>query len=128
MGAQPSSTVLIIEGYFTEAKMNDVADMFELPLWVDASLFSVDAVKRAVYRMGATCSARIDLAVEGRLEVALLVRKPLTEQLSRELEHEFRHHLIDEDLRERIRIETAPIRALLMAHAFSRTGLIDHDE
>ena len=36
-----------------------------------------------------------------------------------ELEADFRRHVVDYGLREKIRVETEQVRALLFAHAFS---------
>jgi His-Xaa-Ser system protein HxsD len=37
----------------------------------------------------------------------------------------FRTEVLDQTLRERIRSETEPIRTMILAQAFSRTGVVD---
>jgi His-Xaa-Ser system protein HxsD len=44
--------------------------------------------------------------------------------VSEEIES-FRVEVLDQTLRERIRAETEPIRTMILAQAFSRTGVVD---
>jgi len=34
---------------------------------------------------------------------------------------------LDQDLRETLKVETEPVRNLILAHAFSKTGIISHE-
>lgn len=90
---------------------------------IDLNSFSLDAIKRAAYR----CSNlfAFDAAVTGKLAVCTLTfdGDQSTEQLEKAL-MTFRREILDQDLRHLIRAETEHVRNLILAHAFSRTGLI----
>ena len=65
----------------------------------------------------------LELVPEGRTHRCLL--RPVGElDLEAEVES-FRSEVLDQTLRERIRAETEPIRTMILAQAFSRTGVVD---
>jgi His-Xaa-Ser system protein HxsD len=82
---------------------------------------SVDALQRAAYRFCDRFSCelipgdnahRCLLTPIGDVDVATEVAG-------------FRTEVLDQALRERIRAETEPIRTMILAQAFSRTGVVD---
>lgn len=75
---------------------------------------TVDAIQRALYRIAD--QADWNLAKNEGWEITLTAK---TEKTSENLESIFRQHLVDYSLREKIREETAQVRSLLLAHAFS---------
>ena len=48
-------------------------------------------------------------------------------QTIEELKAQIRNEIIDQDLRDSISLETRDIRTLILANAFSNTGLIDRE-
>jgi His-Xaa-Ser system protein HxsD len=86
----------------------------------DLAAVSVDAVQRAAYRLSDRIS--IDLKVDGKKILCRLYSSRAHE--GDDLAGEFRKEVLDQVLRERIRVETEPARNLILALAFSRTGAV----
>lgn len=93
----------------------------------DARVFSLLAVKKAAYRYLDKFAAEIRLESP---EIICMVKcmRPLSPTHLAELLDDFRKEVLDQDLREQIKSETEPIRRLILAHAFSQTGLADHEQ
>lgn len=92
----------------------------------DAALYSADAIQRAAYRMLDRCA--LDLRRAGDLLIARLIAIEGADWDEREVAADFRNEVTDEVLRERIRDETSAVRNLVLALAFSETGLSgEHD-
>jgi His-Xaa-Ser system protein HxsD len=85
----------------------------------DASVYSVEAIKRAAYRMLNQFSADVSVR-DGRVVCALSL--PANCQPGPVID-EFRKEVLDQDLRERISKETAPLRNAILALAFSSSAL-----
>lgn len=98
--------------------------MIERVVSFDRNSHSIDAVQRAAYRFSDRISCEIH--PDGEL---IEVRAALlnAEDDPDALIAEFRNEVLDQVLRERIRAETADVRNLVLALAFSRTGLADTD-
>jgi His-Xaa-Ser system protein HxsD len=98
--------------------------MIERVISFDRVGHSVDAVQRAAYRFSDRLSCEIRTG-DGSIEVRTSI---LDEQADVDgLVADFRNEVLDQVLRERIRAETSDIRNLVLALAFSRTGLADPD-
>jgi His-Xaa-Ser system protein HxsD len=98
--------------------------MIERELSYSRDGHSVDAVQRAAYRL----SDRISCQVEpGGDAIAVTVTVLDDEADADALIAELRTEVLDQVLRERIRAETGDVRNLVLAMAFSRTGLADAD-
>lgn len=87
-----------------------------------ASVYSLTAVKAAAYRIAASAAVRIECA-DDEIICALSFPKPLTSIEAADVVHQFTLEVLDQDLRESIAAETAPVRNAILAHAFSKTGL-----
>jgi His-Xaa-Ser system protein HxsD len=95
----------------------------EIIITVDPHVFRLSAVKKAAYRLGDRCFARIEVLSEGGIQVTLTAK---SEKVSlHALEGDFRNELLDQDLRESIADETERVRNLLLAQAFSGLSLTD---
>lgn len=93
----------------------------------DASVYSADAVKRALYRFSDRFVADIK---QQDSEFVCLIEFPTgvsAEAMQRDTAS-FKKEVLDQDLREKIRAETAAVRNLILAHAFSKTGLIADEQ
>jgi His-Xaa-Ser system protein HxsD len=92
-------------------------------LTVDLAVYSLDCVKRSAYRF--TDSFALDLKVESNSALCTLsFDAKASDQVMDQVVASFRKELLDQDLRATIRVETKEVRNLILAHAFSRTGLI----
>lgn len=95
-------------------------------LEIDLNAFSLDSVKRTAYRFADRFS--VELAVSGSTATCTAIfeaNKP-DDWIEAVLDL-FRKELLDQDLRQTIREETKDVRNLILAHVFSKTGLIDDE-
>src|SRR5262245_41702401 len=90
-------------------------------LTFDSSAYSVDAIQRAAYRFSNRLSC--DLSASDEAIECTLHLPDGTEDIDATLA-DFRNEVLDQVLRERIRAETADVRNLILAVAFSKTGLM----
>jgi His-Xaa-Ser system protein HxsD len=98
--------------------------MTERSVSFDRSGHSLDAVQRAAYRLSDRMSCEISEtadAIEANLHIPEEGAAPDI------LLADFRNEVLDQVLRERIRAETVDIRNLVLAVAFSKTGLAEAD-
>ncbi|HUR47911.1 MAG TPA: hypothetical protein VMY88_00070 [Acidimicrobiales bacterium] len=87
------------------------------------SLTPLEAVERAAYALSA--SVTLDFARDPEApDVLVCTLHPRVGDPDEELLHRFRQEVTDQVLRVRIGEQTAPVRDLIYAVAFSRTGLI----
>lgn len=85
---------------------------------------SLDAVQRAAYRLSDRLSCDVSENTEA-IEVTLHIADDDSDPDT--VLADFRNEVLDQVLRERIRAETADVRNLVLAAAFSKTGLTDAD-
>jgi His-Xaa-Ser system protein HxsD len=90
-----------------------------------ASEYSADALQRATYRLAHSLSGDVR-RVNDDLVCNLYVDSSC-ETPSADLEADFRKAAVDEVLRARIREETRDVRNIILALAFSNTGLVDSE-
>lgn len=86
-------------------------------LTFDPKVVRLSAVKKAAYRLSDVVTAEISLS-EGGI-TCRLVPVPGSEESEERLEHLFRTAALDQELREQIADETAPLRNAILALAFS---------
>jgi His-Xaa-Ser system protein HxsD len=91
-------------------------------LTFDRSAYSADAIQRAAYVFGDRLS--IDLQVKDTIYECVLHLETDEADAAEAIVSEFRKEVLDHVLRERIRNETEEVRNLILAHAFSNTGLV----
>jgi len=91
---------------------------------VDTTIYSVTALKKAAYRFADRCSIQIGVPEGTRLSLAFSSVRGDGEAPVRDCIRNFFDEALDYDLRERISGETAQLRNLILAHAFSRTKLV----
>lgn len=90
---------------------------------VDTTIYRLDALKKAAYRLSGRMWAELAPLGDSRVSVKLRAKGP--NSLSETAQEEFCQEALDQELREIIAAETAPIRNLLLAQAFSATSLLD---
>ncbi len=98
-------------------------DLLERALRVDTRDVSVGAIRAAAYRFGDTFSVSVEPAEEHAVSVRCVFTKRSPAPDVDSVMSEFMRELNDQVLRERVREETKHLRAVIMAHAFSRTTL-----
>ena len=93
----------------------------------DDRIISLPAVKKAAYKY--INSFAVDFSLESNeILCALTFTAPTTEEVSLKLVEDFKKEALDQDLREQIKKETEPIRNLIFALAFSKTGIVGNEQ
>lgn len=87
----------------------------------DTSSHSADAIQRAAYRFSDRLSCELVVQNE-TCRCTVFVETDDTE-IAETVVSDFRKEVLDQVLRERIRRETEDVRNVILAHAFSNTGL-----
>lgn len=100
------------------------ADVTHVELSFDCNVFSLDTIKRALYRFADRCSFDVQ-SQDQQIKVTLRVAPNVPQSTIDELCSRIRNEILDQDLRDTIFKETANIRTLILANAFSNTGLIE---
>lgn len=90
-------------------------------LALDESIYSLEAVQKAAYRFIDRLTILISKE-SGQIvyEVSLVAGRDLNLQT---VVDDFKRELLDQQLRAQIKAETEPVRNLILALAFSRSGL-----
>jgi His-Xaa-Ser system protein HxsD len=103
----------------------DKAEDFEPGVSVfvfSTDIFSLNVIKRAAYRF--TNRFSFEFTIDGNaINCIAAPLEPLLREDLLKFEAGFRNEVLDQDLRQRISEETAPIRNTILAYAFSRTEL-----
>ena len=99
----------------------------QTPLRFDNRVFSLPAVKKAAYKYINSFTADINLEGNAIL-CGLTFISPANEERASNLIEDFKKEVLDQDLREQIKTETAPIRNLIFALAFSKTGIVGDEQ
>jgi len=93
-------------------------------LTFDKKVYEVESVKRAAHRFSDRFSVNISLTNELiKCEFSFPANKT-GESIEYSLS-EFKKELLDQDLRSSIKRETEGVRNLILAHAFSKTSLVN---
>ena len=109
-------------GAGTGAADAGAAGAAEITLAFDQATVDLDALQRSAYAVAAEMT--VDIRVCGADYVCTLFPRK-HDAADEELKHRFRAEVNDQILRVRIAKETEPLRNLVFALAFSRTGLVD---
>ena len=84
----------------------------------DAHVFSLDTIKRALYRFSDKSS--FDIQMKDNV-ITVIFQSKTQDDLATKIKNE----VLDQDLRDTLSKETANIRTLILANAFSNSGLIE---
>ena len=90
----------------------------------ESKIYSLSAIKKAAYKFSDRASLHFSTS-EGELicvQLSFFENGPQID--SQQVARDFCNEVLDQDLRETISRETEPVRALILAQAFSRTSLI----
>lgn len=95
-----------------------------LAIEVDLSLYSLQAVFRACYKLTNRCYLFLSYTEDpGWLAVTLLAKEGA--EVSCDLAGELYNELLDQQIRETLSLEMGPIRELIVAQAFAEGNLLD---
>ena len=93
---------------------------------LDLEAYSLDTIKRSAYRFSDKFA--LDIVVDARVaQCTLIFSEAASSDVIEAAIIAFRKELLDQDLREAIRSETANVRNVILAHASSQTGLVGHE-
>lgn len=94
----------------------------EIPISFCLSVYTETAIKKAALKFADLCSVHLS-----KNENVVTATLSFSSEKSSETRDQVRNALInevlDQELREKISSDTEPLRNLILAHAFSRTGL-----
>src|SRR5262249_17992120 len=111
-----------------DQKMGDLLDgASQLSLTLDSRVYSLTAIKKAAYRFVDRFAANISVENDNVVCLLTFTAASLSERQRSAIVGDFMQEVLDQDLREQIRTETEPVRNLILAYAFSKTG-IEPDE
>lgn len=96
-------------------------------LAVSTSIYSLDAIKKAAYRFADKASVIVQPQAAENVSIIFNFAGARSAGDPEQVISDFCNELLDQDLREIIKRETTPVRNLILAHAFSRTLLIEGD-
>ena len=96
----------------------------EILVLFDQATVDLDSLQRGAYAVAAQMT--VDIRISGSDYVCTIFSRE-SSAAADELKHRFRSEVNDQILRARIARETEPLRNLIFALAFSRTGLADSD-
>ncbi len=107
--------------------MKEVSQQTKIPVVTfDATVFPLIAVKKAAYKSLRAFSANISLQGD-LIHCQLTFSSPVSDEEGARLVEDFRKEVLDQDLRERLKSETEAVRNVILAHAFSKTGLVNDE-
>jgi His-Xaa-Ser system protein HxsD len=93
----------------------------------DSKAFSLLAIQKACHRFSNVASFEVKVSEEQESASISISVTPTVEKTAEGLHHlerKLRNEALEQQLREQIRAQTEGVRNLILAHAFSRTGLI----
>jgi|HubBroStandDraft_6_1064221.scaffolds.fasta_scaffold450954_2 His-Xaa-Ser system protein HxsD len=91
---------------------------------VDLRCYRLSAVQKTSYRLADKCTVILGVLDGDSLPITITFPSATAEGEALATVRLFYQELLDQELREKIGQETGPLRALLLAHAFSKTDLI----
>ncbi|RUR08557.1 His-Xaa-Ser system protein HxsD [Legionella septentrionalis] len=106
----------------SEEKKQDLRDWIEI---INTSTYSLNAIKKVCYKFSSAFSVKLEKTDKEHVKVIFKFNEPITEAQLDLLKQRFHQELLDQDLREIVFKETEGVRNLILAHAFSKTTLIE---
>jgi His-Xaa-Ser system protein HxsD len=96
-----------------------------IELFFDSNVYDLDVIKKASYRFIDQFSVDISLGNDSKIICVISYPSSKSPESVDHMVSEFKKELLDQDLRKRIGIETEAVRNLILAHAFSKTSLVN---
>ena len=98
----------------------------EIEVSFDLKVYSLDTLKKAAYRYINVFSINFDIHPK-QVTCSLAFTDKFTPDQCKYYVDQFKKEVLDQDLRNTIKNETEPVRNLILAQAFSKTGLVDDE-
>jgi His-Xaa-Ser system protein HxsD len=95
-----------------------------ISLRLDAAAYSLGTVHATGYRLARRATLVVESADAQGIVARLLLRGSVTVSDAQDIVALFFRELADQELRAQLRAETSDLRALILAHAFSKTDLV----
>lgn len=92
---------------------------------IDLKVYGLTAIKKAAYRLANRCTVVFGEVEGDAVSLSFQFGAGTNDAAATEAVRLFHQELLDEDLRERIHRDTDALRALILAHTFSKTDLIE---
>jgi len=106
--------------------MNNSKGRREVALHFHCDIFSVDTIKRAAFKFTDRFSFEFGVN-DGQISCVASSLESIGPDECELFEQRLRNEVLDQDLRQRIAEETAPLRNTILAYAFSNTGLTNSE-
>lgn len=97
----------------------------EIKVVVDTAVIGKEAVLKTCYWFSHAFSHDIHMLADDNLQVCLRPKAPASSELIARCKEDFLNMAIDYELRTRIEGKTAEIRDLILAKAFSESGILE---
>lgn len=94
---------------------------------VDLGVYRLSALQKTAYRLADRCTIVIGELDGATVPVSLAFGPGIAEEEAKSVARLFFQELLDQELREKVGAETAAIRSLILAHAFSKTDLVNRE-
>jgi His-Xaa-Ser system protein HxsD len=100
---------------------------------LDPRIYSREAILRACYWHTRIAHIHVPESSDGRLVIHIKLKQPVPTLANpkpisiEEVVGEFCNSLLDFELRRQVEAETAPVRQLVLAKAFSESGVLEDD-
>lgn len=94
----------------------------------DTRVYGLEAIKKTAYKFAAVTSVIVQPRSDQTVSVLFNFDGGQRKTDPECVIADFCNELLDQDLREVIKRETTPVRNLILAHAFSRSSLIENSE
>ncbi|KTC65129.1 His-Xaa-Ser system protein HsxD (plasmid) [Legionella adelaidensis] len=92
---------------------------------LNLSTYSLNSIKKACYKFSSEFSVKLEKVDDEQIKVCFEFNPKFDNEVRADLIHQFHNELLDQDLREIVFKETEGVRNLILAHAFSKTTLIE---
>ena len=96
-------------------------------LVLDTAIYSLEAIKKVAYRFADRASVLITPCAGSTVAVRFTFAGSAEKNEPKLVMADFCNELLDQDLREIIKTETQALRSVIIAHAFSRSALIEQE-
>lgn len=94
-------------------------------LVLDTTIYSYEAIKKVAYKFADRTSIIISPGAGSTVTVNFAFIAATEKNDPKQIMADFCNELLDQDLREIIRKETHALRSVIIAHAFSRSSLVE---
>lgn len=88
-------------------------------------VYDLNVIKKACYKFSSEFSVRFEKIDEEQIKVFFNFDLSINHERKDEIINQFHKELLDQNLREIVFKETENVRNLILAHAFSKTTLIE---